>query len=388
MWSSIKARCWILPLALLCACRPAERSAVIGLAYNTAEQPNPLRTVVEAALDSLSSAGGWSLRLVQRPADGLEAVGGAEGWEIGGVVTYATRLRDVPGIVGVVGHPSSRESLAAAPVYHEAGLVQMVPTGTSRLLDGRWPRLFRLAPTDSIEGRFIGRYLTEAIEARRVVILHITGEYGTGLLAGVETALAGGPTEVMDRIAIPADEPCPEGTAGTGYVRSLNRVAAIPSLDAVVVAGRNFEAGCVARGLSERGVEIPVVAGDGAFPGPRLRESAGAALERIHMVAFWHPDASGAASSAFVARWRALTGSDPSAGDAMAYDGVLLLAHAVREVGDSTEEIAAYLRSLGDTRPPFEGVSGPIGFGPQAERRLFMVGARGGTAVLLEEQAW
>jgi len=46
----------------------------------------------------------------------------------------------------------------------------------------------------------------------------------------------------------------------------------------------------------------------------------------------------------------------------MGYQGVRLLAEAIRSGGNNREAIRQYLSELGSTRPPFPGIAGPITF--------------------------
>ena len=284
-------------------------------------------------------------------------------------VRRAERLAAEPGIVGVVGHSGSRASLAAAPVYNEAGIVQVTPNSTSRLLEnaGRWT--FDLAPDDSVEGAFIGEFVSGRLRALRVTVYYENDEYGTGLRDGVVAALAQRGVGVLDRV--PVD---PTSDFRTLVAASLKR--GVP--DVVVAAGRQFETGSIARVMRERGVARAVVAGDGALVLPDLAQAAGPAADSVYVVAFWLPDAPDSLSRAFVERYRRITGELPQSADAMSHDALMLLADAIREAGPSRAAVRRYLRELGRSRPPYVGVTGPIAFSPGALPRLVMARLAGG----------
>ena len=53
-----------------------------------------------------------------------------------------------------------------------------------------------------------------------------------------------------------------------------------------------------------------------------------------------------------------MTGLAPTPVDAMFYDGLMVAAQAVREVGARPAAIRSFLQSLGTTRPPFRRASG------------------------------
>jgi len=120
------------------------------------------------------------------------------------------------------------------------------------------------------------------------------------------------------------------------------------------------------------------VAGDGALVLPLLTRTAGPAADSLYVVAFWMPDAPDSLSRAFVERYRRVAGELPQSADAMSHDALMLIADAVRVVGPSPTAIRQYLRELGASRPPYEGVTGRISFGPHARPRLVMAHVVGG----------
>jgi len=284
-------------------------------------------------------------------------------------VQRAERLAAVPGIVGVVGHSGSRASLAAAPVYNEAGIVQITPNSTSRLLRSAGSWTFDLAPDDSVEGAFIGEFVSERLHALRATVYYENDEYGTGLRDGVVAALAQRGVEVLDRVPMDLTS-----DFGTLVAASLKR--RVP--DVVVVAGRQLEAGAIARVMRERGYPRAVVAGDGALVLPGLTEAAGPASDSLYAVAFWMPDAPDPLSKAFVERYRRLTGEVPQSADAMSHDALMLLVQAVREVGPGRAAVRRWLGELGVSLPAYQGVTGPIAFGPGTRPRLVMAKLVGG----------
>jgi len=74
-------------------------------------------------------------------------------------------------------------------------------------------------------------------------------------------------------------------------------------------------------------------------------------------------------------------GTTPKPGAAMHYDALMLVMHAVRDVGGSPKAIKAYLTELGKSRPAYQGVTGPIAFGPERRRPFYMLRIRSGAAV-------
>lgn len=363
----VRSRLWraSVPLVLLvAACGREPTTALIGYAY-----PNWATPIVQAAREAIASwpptaRGATAIRIVY---DSLSS-GDPPDVE----VLRAQQLVELPGLVAVVGHGGSRGSLAAAPIYNAAGVPQVVPTSTSRLLQDAGPWTFALAPNDSIEGAFIGAFVLERLGARRVTVFYLNEEYGAGLRDGVVTELARRGVTVVDRVGYDPTNDLP-----TLVDASLRR--GTPEL--LVVAGRGEDTGRIARAAWARLRGIRVVAGDGALLLPHLPDAAGPAADSVYVVAFWLPDGSDDASRAFIERFTRITGHPPQSSDAMGRDALLLVAHAIREVGARRAAVRDYLRSLGRTRPPYEGVTGPISFTEDRPPRLRMARLRRGQLV-------
>lgn len=290
-------------------------------------------------------------------------------------VMRAQRLAQTPGLVGVVGHGGSRGSLAAAPIYAAAGIPQIVPTATSRLLQQAGPWTFALPPNDSIEGALIARFTAERLGARRVALFFTNDEYGVGLRDGVVAELAQRGVAVLSQVGVDPGSDIPTLVAAT-----LRREPP----DAFIMAARHVETGRVARAAYGRVPRLRVVAGDGAVNVPSLVNLAGRAADSIYVVAFWLTDAPDSMSRAFVERFRRITGRDPDPDDAMNHDALMLLANAVRAVGPDRAALRRYFEALGRSRPPYRGITGDITFLPDRPARLVMARLRGGRLVRLD----
>jgi branched-chain amino acid transport system substrate-binding protein len=346
-------------VALLGGCRAARRPAVIGYAF-----PRWGEEAVRVALDEIGS---WPEPA--RPAIRIIYDSAATGDPPDVEVERAQRFAAIPALVGIVGHGGSRGTLVAAPVYNQAGIPQIAPTSTSRLLKQAGPWTFQLPPDDSVEGAFIARFAMERLGASRLSVFYINDEYGAGLRDGVAAEVGRRAARILDVVGFDKGSDFP-----TLVAASLHR--AIP--DVLVVAGRQRETALIASAAWRRHRGLRVIAGDGALVLPMLSEAAGPAADSIYVVAFWLPDHGDSLSHAFVERFQRLAGRVPQSTDAMNHDALLLMARAVRDVGPNRSAIRAYLASLGVTRPPYPGVTGPIAFTATRPPRLIMTHVRGG----------
>jgi ABC-type branched-subunit amino acid transport system substrate-binding protein len=356
-----------LALAGLGACGDRVRDPAIGFTYNWGD--TTLETAVRAELALRADAGESPTRLIATDSGGWAAYGTTP---LTAEVQRATRLAANPEIVVVVGPGGSREALQVAPVYGAAEMPLLIPTATSRLLAGAGELTFRLAPDDSVQGEFIAAFADSALRVRRLAIFYVPDEYGIGLAAGAASAASARGIELLERAPIRLTQDCLSDAGRQHYDGIVEQLARRGTPDGVVIAARTVEAACLARPLRLRWPGVELLAGDGVYLESGYFLRAGDASQNTYLVAFWHPDLPSAASRAFRDRFVAQTGRIPRHGDAVFADAALLADAAIRDGGASRAAVAAYLRSLGRTRPPYEGITGPIAFSPTHIRPLLM----------------
>lgn len=73
-------------------------------------------------------------------------------------------------ILAVVGHNGSNASLAAAPIYQEAGLVMVSPTSTARELSTMGNHIFRTTPNTRVIADTIARYVVDSANKTSIAL--------------------------------------------------------------------------------------------------------------------------------------------------------------------------------------------------------------------------
>ncbi len=85
-------------------------------------------------------------------------------------------------ILGVVGTTNSDTSLATAPVFHRAGLVQIAPSVSNiELTRQGYNTFFRLIAHDGWQGVDAARYAVSVLKAQRIAVLHDSTSFGEPL---------------------------------------------------------------------------------------------------------------------------------------------------------------------------------------------------------------
>jgi branched-chain amino acid transport system substrate-binding protein len=288
-----------------------------------------------------------------------------------GALAFATALVMRSDVAVVVGPSNSRHALATAPAYNTAGLAQIVPSATSRRLREAGSATFTLAPDDSAEGEFLAHFAYQQLGARRALLYYVNDEYGEGLRAGIVAAFSqlGGTIIEVDPL-------------GSGTDVDAMVAAGIPGrrADVVFCAARSAETGLILRAVRMRARVLPVIAGDGAYLPAELLRNAQGDLSGLYVMAFWVYDSTNAAHRAFAERVRRILKTEPTPEDALTEDALVLATEARRAAGRDRAAVRRWLAGLGRDHPPFEGLTGRIGFGPQRTLPLAMVRFRDGRA--------
>jgi len=295
-----------------------------------------------------------------------------------GDIRYAERLASMREVVAIVGPSDSRTALVTAPYYNNAGISQLLPTATSRDLHDAGEHTLMLAPDDSLEGEFIARFVQGELGARTASVFFVNDEFGNGLGHAAASALRAHGVRVLDQVFYGPDA-CPLGGERDDFAQLLPASFARGVPDVLVVAGRDLDAGCLVRRAFATHPRMKVVLGDGVEMRPYFREAAGpVASDSVYAVAFWNPASTDSLSRDFVARFRRITGRDPTPGEAMVYDAIRLAVAAAKAEGADRQAVHGHLLALGTRLPALPGVTGDLAPAMPGRRRLLMLQWAGG----------
>jgi len=301
----------------------------------------PVVIGVSAALTGPIAERGLAIR--DATVVGIERWQAVNGKQIGGhdIVVYAEddgcyeaiiptfaaqRLLDKSGLVGVIGPECSSGSLAAIPVYAEAGTVAISAsaTVTSLTLDQPQPNyFFRTVYTNAAEGIAQARYALSQLNAETACIIDDGESYGIDLANAAQQALEDGGVQVTR-----------EGIQ-TGMVDFSEVTARIAgdNPDVVIFEGFNPEGALFYRQLRDTGYDGPFVSGDAVASVPNFVEPLGEQAEGVVFAGCTPP-----LPEEFLAEFIRITGHEPTTPfAAQIADAVHILLDAVVEVAEEQD---------------------------------------------------
>ncbi len=252
----------------------------------------------------------------------------------------ARRAAQDPDVMAVVGHYTSGCSLPASRLYAQAGLAMVTPTSTNPELtvqqtraDWTGPRIvFRLPPSDDIQGSFAADFAHGRWSLGKMAVLHDASPYGLGLAEEFrkEFLRLGGRVVLFDAVAKGASD----------FREPLAAVRAAKP-DGIFFGGMYPEAGLLLRQARELRINATFVAGDGA-KADDLFTIAGPAADGAYVTVLGVPVEHLPAAEDFVARYKAkFGGAAPRAFDHYAYEAARMVLGALRAAGPDRGRIIA-----------------------------------------------
>lgn len=336
----------VLPaLLIVTACSTGSVPVRIGLAGPFSDSVGaPMLRAAELAVQQINASGG----VAGRP---IELVARDDHGNPDSAIAVASELVRA-GVVAVVGDVYSGTTLAAAPVYNAAGVVQISPSSSSPLVSLAGPWTFRTCPSDLQHGAALARFAAEQLDFHRATILYLNDEYGRGLRQtfALEFSRLGGVVEEVDPYLGSAPEVGPY----------LERLARRGTSEFIFLGGYRAEAEATLRAARARGVRAPLMGGDGL----EGLEAAGALAEGSYVSSGYLAGFDTPKNRTFVRAYqqRHPLARPPNQPAAATYDILYLLRETMARSGTDRERLRDAIAAVGSAAAPFEGVTGSIAF--------------------------
>ena len=307
----------------------------------------PLRNAAKLALEEYNAT---------NPATKIELVE----YDSQGVPEQATALAQqaikTDKIVGLIGPAFSGESRQVGPILEEGTIPSISASATNPLLSQNgWKYWHRIVANDDIQGGGVGDYISRALGAKKVFVIHDNQEYSKGIADVVSKTLKGGGVTIQTDVIDPQ---------GSDYASTVNKVkAAAP--DAVFYGGYYAQGGRLLKQLRDGGVKAQFLSGDGSLDAGLAKGAGGNNADGAVVSCPCLIDPTGKASpaskklaDAYKAKYNAPTAIYVGEG----YDSATAFIEAIKNGNTDPESINKYLATI-----DIPGVTKQIKFAPTGE---------------------
>lgn len=245
----------------------------------------------------------------------------------------------------VIGGFTSSVTLAIAPVAEKNKVVLISASSTSDDIKNAGDYIFRIVPTNSVQGKTMADFAIDKLKAKTAAILFMNNDYGTTLKNGVNKHFTerGGTIALIESYN-PKDN---------DFRSQLSKIKA-KKVDVIFYPGLYEESGLILKQARELGIKLPFIGGDGTVD-PKLIEIAKDAAENTYYanlgLGFGVSDAE---ISKFTESFKKKYGKEPSAYNSYAYDVIFVISDAIKVGGYTFDGIK---KALYETKG-FKGVTG------------------------------
>ena len=264
-------------------------------------------------------------------------------------VLIAEKFVADPAVIAQIGDFSSSSTMAAAPVYEQAKMVQISPTASHQDWTKKGEYMFRVVATLGYEGPYNARWAVNDLKKKKIATIYINNDWGVDAnkyFVGEAKKL--GAEIVAEEAFTPGEKDF------SAIISKLKRLE--PDLVYMPTFYADFTA---IMNQAERAHYKPVVLANSSLFSAKTIELGGKAVEGTMIpVNYFNSDPRPAAQT-FTKEYKALYGSEPNQFAALAYDAAGVLVAALKAVGtDSRAKVRDGLIGL----KGYEGATGPISY--------------------------
>jgi branched-chain amino acid transport system substrate-binding protein len=158
-------------------------------------------------------------------------------------------------VAGVIGHLNSGTTIPASKIYHDAGVAQISPSATNvDYTNQGYETAFRVMANDAQQGKVLGEYAVNKLNAKKIAVIDDRSAYGKGLADQFELAVKGAGGELVTREFT--------DTTKTDFTAILTRIKGMKP-DLVFYGGMDSQSGPMMKQIKNLGLSATFLSGDG-----------------------------------------------------------------------------------------------------------------------------
>jgi branched-chain amino acid transport system substrate-binding protein len=322
----------------------------------------------ELALEQINANGGVNgrpIKLIYGDDTGLPKEG----------VSVLRKFIDVDHIDALTGVANSSVALAYIPIITKEKLIFISSGASSPKLTGASKYFFRTWPSDIAEALAMAKYAREKLGISSVSCLYINNDYGVGLAEPFSKEFASLGGRILGKEFFEQN--------ATDMRAQLTKIKQ-QKAEAIYLAGNPREmARCITQarelGITAKFLSISTLNDKEVFDLVKIEDIEGTVITD----ASFDPSSDWPEAQNFMKAFRAKFKKEPGILANTAYDALMILTHAMAEVGTNPDMLAKYLHDMKEYR----GVAGTISFtqGGDVNRPIRISVARNGKFQVLQK---
>lgn len=238
-------------------------------------------------------------------------------------------------ILGIVGPAFSGESLAADPIFDQAGIPLITPSATNPVLATKgWKVFHRAVANDSAQGPAAANYIKDVLKAQKVFVADDQSAYGAGLADAVKTHLGS--------LVVGTDKTAADGKQ-TDFSATVTKIVS-SGATAFFYGGYYQNAGLLRKQLTSAGWKGTQVGGDGVND-PGFAKAAGNAAVAGSIVTCPCSPASKAGGN-FTSDYKAKWNTDAGTYSDVAYDAANMFLQGLDKGNTTPDKMNSFLSSI------------------------------------------
>ncbi len=319
------------------------------------------RDGAQLAIDTLNAAGGINGRPIELIV--RDDLGTPEG------ARAADRELIDAGVVAIIGHMTSRQTLAAITVTQEAGMVLISPATSTPSLSGQDDLFFRITPTNLDQASVFARYIYQQRKLARMGIIYdldnaAYSESYADIFAQATNELGGAIVERVNFSAAARPDLAP-------LIATLR--AAEP--DGLLIIASALDTAFIAQRVRLSGWDVALFSSAWAQT-ETLIQNGGEAVEGVGFIIAYNANSQSPDYQAFKASYQSRFGREPTFAAGEAYEATLVLAAALKKTGGRAQGLPQALQDIRDF-PVLDGTLSLDQYG-DVKRPLFLLSIRNG----------
>jgi len=259
-------------------------------------------------------------------------------------------------IFAVVGHFNSGVAIPSSEVYEKYSIAMVSPANSAtEVTDRGLKTVNRIVARDDSQGPAGADFAVNTLGAKKIFIVQDKTAYGTGLAKAFEKGAEDAGAEILGFEGITLGEKDFNGV--------LNQILS-KKPDLVYFGGIYAEGGLLIKQAREKGIDIPIMGGDG-LDSSTLVEIAGDAIKNTYITTLAGDPAESEAGKEFMERYKKINNRDAEAYSVYGYDtmGVVLqgVENAIKENNNklpTREQVRDAVRGIKD----YQGVLTTVSF--------------------------